>query len=110
MKKRDVLPEIQNNSRHRRAGHCPFCERDVPLTFHHLIPRKVHRRPRFARHYDKQTLNLGVYICRDCHKGVHNTYDEMQLATRFNTPQALLDDPDLSRHFQWVSRQRRARS
>ncbi len=82
----------------------------MALTFHHLIPRKMHRRTRFARQYDKHTLNLGVYICRDCHKGVHKTYDEMELATRFNTPQSLVDCPKLRKHFAWVAKQRRART
>ncbi len=101
------VPEVQNNSRHRREDSCPFCSRRVPLTFHHLIPKKMHRRPRFARSYDKETLNLGIYICRDCHKGVHAAYDEMQLATRFSSPEALLGDAGLQRHFRWVARQRR---
>jgi len=94
------------NRRTLRRGQCPCCGREVPLTFHHLIPRKVHRRPRFRKHYDRETLNMGLFLCRRCHSGIHKRYDELTLAREFNTPEALLADPDLKRHFEWVSRQR----
>lgn len=85
---------------------CPLCKREVPLTFHHLIPRKVHRRNHFKKHYDKETLNQGIYICRPCHSGIHKYYDEMQLAKDFNTLDALQQDPDLQKHFSWVAKQK----
>lgn len=103
------LPEVaaEHNSRRHRRGACPCCGRQVELTFHHLIPRKMHRRARFRKRYDRDTLQLGLFVCRACHSGIHRAYDEMTLATRFSTPQALLRDPTLQRHFRWVGRQRR---
>lgn len=85
---------------------CVCCGRCVPLTFHHLIPRKVHRRARFKKHYDRATLNIGIHVCRLCHRGIHKTYDEMTLAQRYDSLEALLADPSLARHFAWVSKQR----
>ena len=35
--------------------HCQLCGRETPLQFHHLIPRKVHKRAYFARRYDRET-------------------------------------------------------
>ena len=90
-----------------RRGHCPCCGRDLPLTFHHLIPRKLHRRKHYQRHYNKDTLAQGIYVCRDCHDGIHKTYSEVELAKELATPEALLSEPDLVRHFAWVARQRR---
>jgi len=98
--------EVTSNSRQRRSGVCPCCRRAVMLTFHHLIPRKVHRRARFRKKFDRDTLNGGIFICRRCHSGIHASYDEMTLANKFSTPDALLRDPTLRRHFDWVSRQR----
>jgi Na+-translocating ferredoxin:NAD+ oxidoreductase RnfC subunit len=95
-----------SNSRQRRSGSCPCCGRTVALTFHHLIPRKLHRRTRFRKRFDRDTLNRGIFICRRCHSGIHASYDEMTLASYFSTPNALLRDPTLRRHFAWVSRQR----
>ncbi|WP_078118042.1 hypothetical protein [Thiosocius teredinicola] len=88
------------------APRCALCGRATELTFHHLIPRKVHRRPFFRKHYDKQQLQQGVDICRLCHKGLHRLYDEMTLAKRFNTLDALRADPMVQRHVSWVRKQR----
>ena len=85
---------------------CACCHRCVPLTFHHLIPRKVHRRAHFKRHYTKQALQGGIYICRLCHRGIHQQYDEMTLARDYCTLEALTQDSVLSRHFEWVAKQR----
>lgn len=88
-------------------GACPCCGRDLPLTFHHLIPRKLHRRGHFKRSYSKDKLAEGVYMCRDCHDAVHRRYSEMDLGKRFCTLESLLQDETLARHFAWLSRQRR---
>ncbi len=85
---------------------CACCGRLVSLTFHHLIPRKMHRRKGFRKRFSKVELNAGVHICRKCHKGVHATYDEITLATRFDTLDKLLGDEALAAHFRWVSKQR----
>jgi len=92
--------------RYRHSGRCPFCQRQVPLTFHHLIPRKLHRRTRFRKQFSREQLNLGIHICRQCHDGIHRHYDEMQLYREFRSPEALASDPRLMRHFAWVARQR----
>ena len=85
---------------------CTCCRRRVPLTFHHLIPKKVHRRAHFKRHFKKADLQQGILVCRLCHRGIHREYDEMTLARQFNTLSALMADETLSRHFEWVSKQR----
>lgn len=90
----------------RRVASCALCGREAPLTFHHLIPRKMHRRPRFRRRYDKQTLGAGIDLCRPCHRGLHRLYDEMTLAERLNTLERLKADEAVARHVAWVRRQR----
>jgi len=99
---------ITNRSRHSLTGLCPFCGRKLPLTFHHLIPRKVHRRPRYRQRYSRDQLARGIYLCRDCHDGIHDTYSEVELASTYFTPDRLAADPALARHFAWLSRQRRS--
>ena len=85
---------------------CQCCRRDVPLTFHHLIPKKAHRRKRFKTSYAKRELHKGVRICRLCHRGIHRTYDELTLAKDFNSLESLLADPALAKHFKWASKQK----
>ena len=86
---------------------CPLCERRAALTFHHLIPRKLHRRQHFLKHYTREERNAGAMICRQCHDGIHKLFDEMTLGKRLNTLAALREEPSLMRHFQWVARQKR---
>lgn len=90
----------------QKHGECVLCKRVCKLTFHHLIPRKVHRRAHFKKHFSKEELNQGIAICRLCHSGIHKQYDEMELAKTFNSLSALLEDEMLSRHFEWVSKQK----
>lgn len=89
-----------------KTGPCALCERIAPLTFHHLIPKKVHRRPRFARSYSKADLARGIDVCRLCHKAIHRFHDEMTLARELNTLEALRQDEQLARHAAWAARQR----
>lgn len=85
---------------------CQLCQRQVDLTFHHLMPRKMHRRTYFRKNFDKETLNQGIWVCRPCHKGLHRLYDEMTLAKRFNQLEKLLADEAIQKHVQWVSKQK----
>lgn len=93
-------------TQHKKPSTCPLCQRECAMTFHHLIPRKMHRRTHFRKHYDKEQLNQGINICRQCHSGIHRQYDEMQLAKTFNTLEKLMNDEVLTRHFDWVSKQK----
>lgn len=91
---------------HKRAGRCALCGRNCQLTFHHLIPRKLHRRTHFRKHYSKEQLSQGIYLCRPCHSGVHKLFDEMTLGKQLNSLSALKDDPRVQKHSLWVAKQR----
>ncbi|MEO0972876.1 MAG: hypothetical protein AAFX85_07250 [Pseudomonadota bacterium] len=92
--------------RRRKFGRCLLCRRDGPLTFHHLIPRKLHRRPYYRKHFSREILNLGIDICRLCHDGIHDLYDEKRLAKDFATVESLLADESVRRHVAWVAKQK----
>jgi len=94
------MPKSEKN------GPCHLCGRHTALTFHHLIPRKVHRRKHFRKHYRRDLLQQGIAICRLCHKGLHRLYDEMTLAKRLSTLEALRTNAAIRRHVQWVRKQR----
>ena len=89
-----------------RHGPCSLCGRDTELTFHHLIPRKLHRRTFFRKRVPREALQAGVDLCRACHDALHRLYDEMTLAKRLNSLDALRADPALQRHVHWVRKQR----
>lgn len=85
---------------------CPLCKRQTHLTFHHFIPRKVHRRAHFKKNYSKAELQQGIHICRACHNGIHKAYDEMTLAKSYASLDKLQQDERLNQHFNWVAKQR----
>ena len=88
-------------------GCCEFCGRDKPLTKHHLIPRAVHTKKRYIRRHGKQEMReRGVDLCKQCHDGIHDLYDEKTLADDFNTKNLLLEDDRIRKHIQWVRKQK----
>lgn len=76
------------------------------MTFHHLIPRKVHRRAHFKKHYSKEQLQAGIMVCRTCHSGIHKRFDEMSLAKELNSLAELKRNKELNRFFDWVTKQK----
>ena len=94
------------NFSREKFGRCPLCGREVSLTFHHLIPRKLHRRVRFKKSFSREERQRGIAICRRCHDGIHDIYDEMTLARTFASPSQLMADARLQKHFNWVAKQK----
>ena len=92
----------------RRPDRCELCGRDKPLTFHHLIPRKNHRKARFRRRFEKDEMrHRGLYLCRPCHSGIHDLIpDEAELGERYNTRDQLLAHEGIARHVAWVVKQK----
>lgn len=43
---------------------CEICEREVPLTYHHLIPRSTHARVLKKKWHPESMLNSVAWLCR----------------------------------------------
>lgn len=76
---------------------CALCGRpippDVPQSRHHLVPK----------------LRGGkggetVLLHQICHKEIHATLSETELARLYNTPEALRAHPHLARFVAWVAK------
>jgi len=76
---------------------CPLCNRPIPAdvqsSLHHLIPK----------------LKGGkggptVRLHHICHKEIHATLTEAELARDFNTVEALRSHPRLAKFFAWVAK------
>ena len=86
----------------KNFGVCATCHRNTPLTKHHLIPKKRHKK---IKHSSLDaSLDKVIYICRSCHDGIHHFYDETTLAKAYNTLEKIANDDTLHKHFMWVSK------
>lgn len=83
-------------------GKCVTCHRETPLTKHHLIPQKHHKKKNDLD--TMMTLHDVIWVCRQCHDGIHDLYDEQTLAKCFNTLEKLTAEKRLQKHFAWVSK------
>jgi len=86
-------------------GDCRMCEREMPLTRHHLIPRTVHPRY-FKMGISREVLNTTVDICRPCHDACHRFADESTLAEKYNTLELLLAQEEIRSFIRYVQKQR----
>jgi hypothetical protein len=100
---RGVSTAAQRNT----PGPCELCGRETALSFHHLIPRKNHRKRRFKKRYSTQELkSRGLWLCSLCHRQIHRFYSEDELGRRLNTREALLQEPEMQRFLRWARKQR----
>ena len=71
---------------------CPLCKREIPDTekdAHHLVPKSKGGR-------------ITQYLHRVCHKQIHALLTEAELATQYNSVDALLKEPRVARFVDWV--------
>ena len=86
-----------------RVMRCELCDRQVSLTRHHLIPKRTHRFGVIRAKYSKTELNsLIAYLCKACHRHVHRTINERQLAVHFNSIELLRTHPDINAFVDWL--------
>lgn len=84
---------------------CAMCEREKPLTFHHLIPKSTHTKKWCKKRYSRAQLHLGIYVCRACHSKIHQVFDEKTLARYVNTLEKIMADEGIQTFVAWVSKQ-----
>lgn len=51
-----------------RTKECEICEREVPLTYHHLVPRSVHTKALKKGWHSEAMLNKVAWLCRSVHR------------------------------------------
>jgi hypothetical protein len=88
-------------------GFCELCERGpMRLTFHHLFPRKTHRKMLKRGLCTKEDLIKGALICRPCHSAVHRIHDHETLALEFNNVDNLKRDPEVVKWIAYARKQK----
>ena len=73
---------------------CPLCDRPIPTSQqdeHHLVPRLKGGKVKKLLH-------------RICHRQIHALFSEAELAQRYNTVDALLENPEIRKFVTWVQK------
>ena len=79
----------------KKKKRCELCERsDIKLTKHHLIPRE-----------EGGTEKDIVMICSDCHRQIHASYSNQELALRLFSIEALKSDEKLKKFIRFIKKQ-----
>lgn len=87
-------------------NNCELCERDRLLTFHHLIPKKLHSKKKYRKLYTSEQLKTnGINICKHCHKQLHVMFDHKYLAEHLNTLAKILNNEKIIKFINWVKKQ-----
>ena len=89
-------------------GACALCERMMPTTLHHLIPKSEHRRRDESRSFLRGKENILV-CCRPCHSCIHRAEKNSTLAAEYYTQELILSHPKINSFVAWVSKQSTAR-
>lgn len=87
-----------------QPDHCELCERPVArLTRHHLIPKRLHRKKRFQKQFNREDMiTRTLWVCRPCHNAIHRAASEHELGERYNTRETLLELDELARFVEWL--------
>jgi 5-methylcytosine-specific restriction endonuclease McrA len=102
------FPE-ESDPKRRRKGPCELCgTKDKELTFHHLIPKSLHRKKKFKNRYSIEEMrSQGLFLCRKCHSGIHDLIpSEKELGESYNTKARLLAHEGVAKHVAWASKQK----
>lgn len=78
---------------HQHEVTCPLCMRPIPKSqrdAHHLIPKS-------------RGGIVTVILHRLCHRQIHATFTENQLAQQYFTIDALRSHPEIAKFIQWIS-------
>jgi len=89
-----------------RTTECEICEREVPLTYHHLIPREVHAKVLKKKWHPESMLNSVAWLCRPCHSAVHHVASNEELARSLYTVELLLEREEIQRWRRYAAKQR----
>lgn len=83
---------------------CVLCERELPTTEHHLIPKTNHNNKWFKKKFKKEEMkNRKINVCDDCHSAIHKFIpNEKELGKNYNTIEKLMSHPNLKKFIEWV--------
>ncbi|KAG6850365.1 hypothetical protein H0H93_014319 [Arthromyces matolae] len=82
-----------------RTTECEICEREVPLTYHHLIPRSTHAKVLKKKWHPDSMINSVAWL-------FHHVASNEELARQYYTVELLLQREDILKWRNYASKQR----
>ena len=78
---------------------CELCGREnSTLTFHHLVPKKLHKKNAVNQLFPDTDLNsYGIIVCSPCHKMIHKKINHFELAAQYYSLEKLKKHFELSK-------------
>ncbi|OQN98908.1 hypothetical protein B0A48_15254 [Cryoendolithus antarcticus] len=100
-------PEYTPSLTASRPSGCEICAREqLPLTYHHLIPREIHAKAVKRGWHAEWELNKVAWLCRQCHSFCHKIATNEELAKELFSIELLLEREDVRKWAMWVGRVR----
>lgn len=83
---------------------CPICKRNTPECYqeeHHLIPKSIAKRNKYAKVPDiKETITL----CVNCADQLHQLFTEKELADNYRTIVAIMANEEVQNWVKWIQK------
>jgi len=95
-----------SNEGYKEDGCCLICEREMPLTKHHLIPREVHEWHKKHGGKTHKQLHTGIMICRDCHSAIHKFISNVDMGKEYYTLEKILEHEKVQGWIPYIRKQR----
>jgi len=86
---------------------CSICKRNTPTNLveeHHLIPRSIASRNKYAKMSQLENGKETISVCCDCGNQIHQLFTEKELADTYNTLEKLLSHEQMQKWIKWVSK------
>lgn len=100
-----AIPSEYNLSTSSKPEGCEICDRtQLPLTYHHLVPREMHERVLKRGWHSEWQLNKVAWLCRACHSFVHRVATNEELARSYFSIDLLLEREDIQKWASWASK------
>ena len=85
---------------------CELCARPMPLTFHHLVPKRVQPLLLKRSIITKSDCNRGGWLCRPCHSAVHRLISHEELGRNYDTIEKLEEHEAIRKWVTYAEKQR----
>ena len=88
---------------------CALCKRNtMKLTFHHLIPRKMHSKKYVKKNHPNIELNrYGINLCIPCHKQLHKLFTHRELALEYYSADRIIASERMNAAIKFNAKQKK---